>query len=189
METLKSSAPLLATIGVASVLAHKLWPKGVLFGDKEEWETRKVVSRTVERGEDGRIRRERHVRKEDGEIVVDDFMRRNRRRDEELGRREGSLDGADHRPRAIDRRRMDALEPAPPPRRPLSMYEEDRPPPRRYDAPPHDRRLAPAYPNERHAPRAGDRYVYEDPRYDDRDRRPGRAYNDRPVYDDRYYER
>ncbi|KAF4453979.1 hypothetical protein F53441_3504 [Fusarium austroafricanum] len=34
----KTTAGLLAGIGVAAVVAHKVWPKGVLYGDHEDWE-------------------------------------------------------------------------------------------------------------------------------------------------------
>lgn len=34
----KTTAGLLAGIGVATVIAHKVWPKGVLHGDHEDWE-------------------------------------------------------------------------------------------------------------------------------------------------------
>lgn len=80
-DLLKSSAGLLAGIGIASYVAHKFWPKGVMYGDKEDWETtRKVVhkregdgrggqrSETVEeemvpgrRGERGAIEQKRTV--------------------------------------------------------------------------------------------------------------------------------
>ncbi|KAM5353990.1 hypothetical protein ACJ41O_000640 [Fusarium nematophilum] len=36
----KTTTGLLAGIGLATVLAHKVWPKGVLYGDSEEWESR-----------------------------------------------------------------------------------------------------------------------------------------------------
>ncbi|KAF4986635.1 hypothetical protein FDECE_15850 [Fusarium decemcellulare] len=36
----KTSASLLAGIGLATVLAHKVWPKGILYGDSEDWESR-----------------------------------------------------------------------------------------------------------------------------------------------------
>ncbi|RGP79246.1 hypothetical protein FLONG3_2682 [Fusarium longipes] len=35
---LVTTAGLLAGIGVATVIAHKVWPKGVLHGDHEDWE-------------------------------------------------------------------------------------------------------------------------------------------------------
>lgn len=36
----KSSASLLAGIGLVTVLAHKHWPKGILHGDDDEWATK-----------------------------------------------------------------------------------------------------------------------------------------------------
>ncbi|KAG8424129.1 hypothetical protein J3458_000957 [Metarhizium acridum] len=39
-KLIKDSAGLLLGIGVAAVVAHKFWPKGMLYGAKEEWETR-----------------------------------------------------------------------------------------------------------------------------------------------------
>ncbi|KAF7553654.1 hypothetical protein G7046_g7037 [Stylonectria norvegica] len=36
----KTSAGLIAGIGLATILAHKAWPKGVIHGGQEEWETR-----------------------------------------------------------------------------------------------------------------------------------------------------
>lgn len=58
----KSTAGLLAGIGIATVIAHKAWPKGVLYGGQEEWETkphgkhhgeRVVERRRVARNGDG----------------------------------------------------------------------------------------------------------------------------------------
>lgn len=78
LDAIKGAAPLLATIGVASVLAHKFWPKGVLYGDKEEWQnSEKPVkarqSHIVVKDRDGRVRRERHVREDGERRVVDDY--------------------------------------------------------------------------------------------------------------------
>ncbi|KAH8178775.1 hypothetical protein LIA77_00294 [Sarocladium implicatum] len=174
LAALKSAAPLLATIGVASVVAHKFWPKGVLFGDKEEWETRPVKelhSRTVIRDEEGRVHRARTVReREGGPLVVDDVVRKNGRRD-----------------RSVDERFVRAeaqLE-----RRPASAFYEDE---RRYARPPpppleHHRRDDRAYLDDRHQPRYSERYDetrYDDDRYADRAYRPSRYTDDR-GYDDR----
>jgi hypothetical protein len=171
MAAIKSAAPLLATIGVASVVAHKFWPKGVLFGDKEDWETRKVVerrARTIEKDEDGGIRRARSVRqREGGELVVDDVIRKSRRRDH-------SADGAYGRG----------------PRRPPSSYYDDD---RRYARPPpaaqsqYDRRGEMAYLDERQQPRYVERYNdprHFDRRYEERPYRP-KGYVDDGGYDDR----
>ncbi|KAF4981489.1 hypothetical protein FZEAL_2732 [Fusarium zealandicum] len=38
----KTSAGLIAGIGLATVLAHKVWPKGILYGGAEEWESRPI---------------------------------------------------------------------------------------------------------------------------------------------------
>lgn len=38
----KTSAGLLAGIGVATFLAHKVWPKGVIYGDLEDWASKKA---------------------------------------------------------------------------------------------------------------------------------------------------
>ncbi|KAJ6439875.1 O-methyltransferase family 3 [Purpureocillium lavendulum] len=56
---IKGSAGLLLGIGVAAVVAHKFWPKGILYGGKEEWEgggkivQEKIVRRRRASGERG----------------------------------------------------------------------------------------------------------------------------------------
>ncbi|KAK7407952.1 hypothetical protein QQX98_009869 [Neonectria punicea] len=35
----KTSASLIAGIGLATVIAHKVWPKGVVHGDEDDWES------------------------------------------------------------------------------------------------------------------------------------------------------
>ncbi|EFZ02864.1 hypothetical protein X797_000833 [Metarhizium robertsii] len=49
---IKDSAGLLLGIGVAAVVAHKFWPKGMLYGAKEEWETRLDKARDKVLGDD-----------------------------------------------------------------------------------------------------------------------------------------
>ncbi|KAK2592550.1 hypothetical protein QQS21_009765 [Conoideocrella luteorostrata] len=39
-KLIKDSAGLLLGIGVAAVVAHKFWPKGMLYGGKEDWENK-----------------------------------------------------------------------------------------------------------------------------------------------------
>jgi len=54
---IKGSAGLLLGIGVAAVVAHKFWPKGILYGGKEEWEAEvkeKIVQRRRPRSGEGR---------------------------------------------------------------------------------------------------------------------------------------
>ncbi|EJT74252.1 hypothetical protein GGTG_08095 [Gaeumannomyces tritici R3-111a-1] len=45
---LKASAGFLGAVAVATFAAHKLWPKGYLYGSKEEWETRPVPKKVRE---------------------------------------------------------------------------------------------------------------------------------------------
>lgn len=166
MAALKSAAPLLATIGVASVVAHKFWPKGVMFGDKEDWEKEKVVERrakTIEKDEDGAIRRARTVRQREGDIVVDDVVRKPRRSDH-------SADDAYSRGAR---------------RPPSSYYEDDRRPARLLPQSTHyDRRDEMAYVDERPRPRYGERE--HDIRYDERAYAPRGYVDDRDRgYDDR----
>lgn len=38
-NVLKTSLVMLGAIGAASIAAHKFWPKGITYGDKDDWET------------------------------------------------------------------------------------------------------------------------------------------------------
>lgn len=52
----KTSLVFLGAVGAATLAAHKFWPKGVTYGEKEEWETkqeRKVRKAMREEEEDG----------------------------------------------------------------------------------------------------------------------------------------
>ncbi|KAF5664145.1 hypothetical protein FHETE_7196 [Fusarium heterosporum] len=66
----KTTAGLLAGIGVATVIAHKVWPKGVLYGDHEDWEHPHHKHRHSDRAQ--RRRRSSDV----GERVVERTTRR-----------------------------------------------------------------------------------------------------------------
>ncbi|KAF5550260.1 hypothetical protein FNAPI_7783 [Fusarium napiforme] len=66
----KTTAGLLAGIGVAAVVAHKVWPKGVLYGDHEDWEH----SSKHHRSDRPHHRRRRSL--ENGERVVERTTRR-----------------------------------------------------------------------------------------------------------------
>ncbi|KAF5643710.1 uncharacterized protein FTJAE_3127 [Fusarium tjaetaba] len=66
----KTTAGLLAGIGVAAVVAHKVWPKGVLYGDHEDWEH----SSKHHRSDRPHHRRRRSL--ENGERVVERTARR-----------------------------------------------------------------------------------------------------------------
>ncbi|RSM04145.1 hypothetical protein CEP52_006999 [Fusarium oligoseptatum] len=64
----KTSAGLIAGIGLATVLAHKVWPKGVLYGDAEEWESR---PHPKHRHSDRHEHHRRHRRASDAERAID----------------------------------------------------------------------------------------------------------------------
>ncbi|KAJ4195057.1 hypothetical protein FALCPG4_010606 [Fusarium falciforme] len=64
----KTSAGLIAGIGLATVLAHKVWPKGVLYGDTEEWESR---PHPKHRHSDRHEHHHRHRRASDAERAID----------------------------------------------------------------------------------------------------------------------
>ncbi|RSL68523.1 hypothetical protein CEP51_012478 [Fusarium floridanum] len=64
----KTSAGLIAGIGLATVLAHKVWPKGVLYGDAEEWESR---PHPKHRHSDRHEHHRRHRRASDAERAIE----------------------------------------------------------------------------------------------------------------------
>lgn len=66
----KTTAGLLAGIGVAAVVAHKVWPKGVLYGDHEDWEHSSKHHRS------DRPNHRRRRSPENGERVVERTTRR-----------------------------------------------------------------------------------------------------------------
>lgn len=43
---------MLGAIGAASLAAHKFWPKGITYGDKEEWEMEKEEERKKQKGKE-----------------------------------------------------------------------------------------------------------------------------------------
>ncbi|KAF5018102.1 hypothetical protein F66182_9941 [Fusarium sp. NRRL 66182] len=63
----KTTAGLLAGIGVATVVAHKVWPKGILHGDREDWQSRPHAKHHHQR---------RHRSPDSGERVVERVARR-----------------------------------------------------------------------------------------------------------------
>lgn len=65
----KTSAVFLGSVAVATICAHKFWPKGFIYGDKEDWELRKKEKKAAEKA--------KKVLKE-GEQKVDDFRRGDR---------------------------------------------------------------------------------------------------------------
>ncbi|KAF4971805.1 hypothetical protein FSARC_1498 [Fusarium sarcochroum] len=69
----KTTAGLLAGIGVATVIAHKVWPKGVLYGDHEDWEHE---SHPKHRHSDRRQHQRRRRSFDDGERVIERTTRR-----------------------------------------------------------------------------------------------------------------
>lgn len=201
---MKASAGLLAGIGVASLLAHKFWPKGVLYGGKEEWETRVVdkkrTQKVVERDPDGRLRGMRSVEtRGDGDVVVSE-VRRGRDGGERM--RRYAANGPPHRERSMHDHRRDLSHPRQPeryqredflgppsrPRRPVSVSYED-------ERRPMDRREEPRFVHERYPPRRREQYLQEDSRYEDsryeeprfrerayRSKDGGREYREEPDY-------
>jgi hypothetical protein len=183
IAAIKDAAPLLATIGVASFVAHKFWPKGVLFGDPDDWEKQTVVERrakTVLRDEEGGVRHARHVTERNGKVVVNDIVRREPV-PASRERRDWRDDDGGRSPRRLqaDRSRYHAVDP--PSRRPASAYLADE---RQYRRPSpsvaHDRRDYPSSAEQRHDFGYEDRYG--DARYVSRAPRP-RSYYDEPQYD------
>ncbi|KAJ4260517.1 hypothetical protein NW762_007258 [Fusarium torreyae] len=69
----KTTAGLLAGIGVATVIAHKVWPKGVLYGDHEDWEHE---SHPKHRHSDRRQHQRRRRSLDNGERVIERTTRR-----------------------------------------------------------------------------------------------------------------
>lgn len=186
-ELLKTSAGLLAGIGIASYVAHKFWPKGIMYGDKEEWETtRKVVHRRMDDGRGGQVAEtfeEEAVPGRRGERGAVEQRRVVERRGRERGRsvdgRGGRWDEDERRRRVGDEERRRRFDDEQRRRRweeeqrregdgPRSAYPEERM--RRVDDG-YARRLDGAYPEERYYRRDGQRahpdeliYVVERPR-------------------------
>ncbi|TWU70875.1 hypothetical protein ED733_002247 [Metarhizium rileyi] len=61
-KLIKDSAGLLLGIGVAVIVAHRLWPKEVPYGDKENWDT-KTAARVRRHDQGDCCRRERPPRR------------------------------------------------------------------------------------------------------------------------------
>lgn len=139
---------MLGAIGAASLAAHKFWPKGVTYGDKDDWETAHEKKEAEERREQqgkgkgkGSQQQRRHQEGEGEDDGDPDAARR--RYIEERYRRRPALpakvdgdEGADFWERR--ERRADT---GPPPPRGQRYIEDgegvDRPPPRRrIEAPP-----------------------------------------------------
>lgn len=67
----KTSASLIAGIGLATVLAHKVWPKGVLHGDEEEWESRPKSKHHHHHRHSSERHEHHHRRTSDADRMVD----------------------------------------------------------------------------------------------------------------------
>ncbi|KLU88920.1 hypothetical protein MAPG_07901 [Magnaporthiopsis poae ATCC 64411] len=52
---IKASAGFLGAVAVAAFAAHKLWPKGYLYGGKEEWESRPIPKKVKEETAEKRV--------------------------------------------------------------------------------------------------------------------------------------
>jgi hypothetical protein len=52
-SALKTSLVFLGAVGAATFAAHKFWPKGVTYGNKEDWEEEETVIRKVKRERQG----------------------------------------------------------------------------------------------------------------------------------------
>ena len=67
-EALKTSLAFIGTVAAAAYAMHKAWPKGFIYGEKEDWESVKKVAKKAVKGEDplrrgrGRDDEERHRR-------------------------------------------------------------------------------------------------------------------------------
>lgn len=72
---LKGSLGLLAGIGIAAYAAHKIWPKGILYGGKEDWETREPPPKQPSR----RLPEYRRPRDDDALYERDPLARREQR--------------------------------------------------------------------------------------------------------------
>lgn len=89
----KTSLVMLGAIGAATLAAHKLWPKGVTYGEKEAWESEK------DRAKD---------KLKDAKAAVTGEPRRDGRRgrgDDDDRRRRRHRDGGGERDRSRERRR------------------------------------------------------------------------------------
>jgi hypothetical protein len=76
---LKSSAGFLAGVGVMAVVAHKFWPKGVMYGDKEDWEKEVAKKIRKKRHEAEEVIRDRLPGARGGEDDNEDVAIRRRR--------------------------------------------------------------------------------------------------------------
>lgn len=114
LATKKTALHVGSIIGLV-VVAHHFWPKGITYGEQEDWEKAYRKKHALRKGRaESRHRREERERREHDESYYDERRR--------LGEREGSGRYLEERPRSVyheDRsERVDRAE------RPRSYYEE-----------------------------------------------------------------
>ncbi|KAH7144378.1 hypothetical protein B0J13DRAFT_555078 [Dactylonectria estremocensis] len=107
----KTSASLLAGIGLATVLAHKVWPKGVLHGDEEEWTTRPKSKHHHHHHHHSSERHEHHHRRSsDADRMLDRAKSTHPGGDIMYVEEEGPFRRGDARRMSLDPRALDRIE-------------------------------------------------------------------------------
>lgn len=87
-NVVKTSLVMLGAIGAASLAAHKFWPRGITYGDKEDWETEK------KKEEKGKAKQEIRERLREGKDAMSG------RRDDDYYAARGSSSGGGRGERA-----------------------------------------------------------------------------------------
>ncbi|KAH7140819.1 hypothetical protein EDB81DRAFT_885528 [Dactylonectria macrodidyma] len=107
----KTSASLLAGIGLATVLAHKVWPKGILHGDEEEWMSRPMPKHHHHHHHHSSERRDHHRRRSsDADRMLDRARSTHPRGEIMYVEEEGPFRRSDARRMSLDPRALDRIE-------------------------------------------------------------------------------